>query len=147
MLCVMASDMHTPWKGGEIQRGGKVINQTSSFNTSFFTKNNNTQLTITDSPLSLWASCSAGFSAFPWVEVQRCGANAEDQRGGWFGAGEEVLGADGKHAPQEGRSRWGKTTRAKERKSSPVSPRAVDTKLPACTRSMWAQRLHEDFLA
>lgn len=55
--------------------------------------------------LSLWASCSAAFSAFPWAEVQRRGADSEDQRGGRLGAGEEVLGADGEHAPQEGRSR------------------------------------------
>lgn len=55
-----------------------------------------------DSPLSLRTSSSAGLSSFPRVEVQRCGANAENQGGGWPGAGEEVLGADGEHAPQEG---------------------------------------------
>lgn len=64
----------------------------------------NTQLAITDSSLSLRTSCSAGFPSFPRVEVQRCGANSENQGGGWLGAGEEVLGADGEHAAEEGRS-------------------------------------------
>lgn len=69
-----------------------------------FQHKDNTQLAMIDSSLSLRTSCSAGFSSFPWVEVQRCGANPEDQGGGWLGAGEEVLGADGEHAPQEGGS-------------------------------------------
>lgn len=97
----MATDLHILNYGvekGEIQRW-KVIKSEQ-----LFQHKNNTQLAMIDSSLSSRTSCSAGFFSFPWVEVQRCGANSENQGGGWLGAGEEVLGADGEHAPQEGGS-------------------------------------------
>lgn len=106
MLHVMASDLHMPklWgeKGGEAKmgEGGKSDQffQHVFLHHRQYPANNNRFTPLLMSRLLN----SAGFSAFPWVEIQRCGTNSEDQRGGRLGAGEEVLGADGKHAPQEG---------------------------------------------
>jgi len=106
MLCVTASDLHTPklWdeKGGQAKMG-EGAKSDQFFQHIFLHQRqypvNNNQFT----PLLTSLLLSRIF-CFPWVEVQRCGANSEDQRGGWPGAGEEVLRADGKHAPQEGRS-------------------------------------------
>lgn len=58
------------------------------------------------------------FSLSPMVEVQRCGTNSEDQRSGWFGAGEEVRWGDGKHAAQKGGSCWGKPWAEQLRKTN-----------------------------
>lgn len=68
----------------------------------WFQHQDNAKQAPTNPPLPLRTPCSAGFSSFPRAEVQGRGANAEDQGGGWAGAGEEVLRADGEHAPQEG---------------------------------------------
>lgn len=107
MLRVLVNDLHTPKlqriKGGNVTMGGGGKSGRSLQGTFLYPR----QYPADDNSLtlSLWASCSAAFSAFPWAEVQRRGADSEDQRGGRLGAGEEVLGADGEHAPQEGRSR------------------------------------------